>query len=311
MRIAASEQYPQTLISIFVLQTKTMSEKRLKRQVLKKKLFTKNRLVILNEDSFEEIFSLRLTLMNVFVVASVGAILIITATTFIIAFTPLREFIPGYASDELKRNATRLALKSDSLSYSVRKNEAYITSIKRILTDDLDYAKYSKDSIYATQVENQSAENKASSAEIQLRNQVALEDKYNLFEKAQPKVNNVLFAPVKGSITERFSQRNKHFAVDIALAKDTPIKAILNGSVIFADWTPSTGNVIIIRHNNGFLSVYKHAASLTKNQGEVVRTGEVIALAGSTGNESTGVHLHFELWKDGYAIDPTQFIEFE
>ena len=289
----------------------TMSEKRRKRQILKKKLFTKNRLVILNEDSFEEIFSLRLTLMNVFVVATVGAILIITTTTFIIAFTPLREFIPGYASDELKRNATQLALKSDSLSNSIRKNEAYITSIKRILTGDLDYAKFSKDSIYATQLENKPEENKASAAELELRNQVALEDKYNLFEKAQPKVSVVLFAPVKGSITEGFSLRNKHFAVDIALAKDTPIKSILNGSVIFADWTPSTGNVIIIRHNNGFLSVYKHAASLTKNQGDVVRTGEVIALAGSTGKESTGVHLHFELWKDGYAIDPTQFIEFE
>ena len=95
------------------------------------------------------------------------------------------------------------------------------------------------------------------------------------------------------------------------MAKNTPIKATLNGTVIFADWTPSTGNVIIIRHNNGFISVYKHAASLTKSQGDVVRTGEAIALAGSTGQESTGVHLHFELWKDGYAIDPTQFIEFE
>ncbi len=288
-----------------------MSEKRLKRQIIKKKLFTKNRLVILNEDSFEEIFSLRLTLMNVFVVATIGAILIITTTTFIIAFTPLREFIPGYASDELKRNATELALKSDSLSKSITKNEAYIASIKRILTGDLDYAKFSKDSIYATKSDENSEENKASKAELELRNQVAQEDKYNLFEKAQPKVSSVLFAPAKGSITEQFSLQKKHFAVDVALAKDTPIKATLNGTVVFADWTPNTGNVIIIRHNNGFLSVYKHAASLTKSQGDVVRTGEVIALAGSTGKESTGVHLHFELWKDGYAIDPTQFIEFE
>lgn len=288
-----------------------MSEKRLKRQIIKKKLFTKNRLVILNEDSFEEIFSLKLTLMNVFVVATVGAILIITTTTFIIAFTPLREFIPGYASDELKRNATELALKSDSLSNSIKKNESYIASIKKVLTGDLDYAKLNKDSIYATKSNEKVEEIKTSKAELELRDQVAQEDKYNLFEKAQPKVNSVLFSPVKGSITEGFSLKNKHFAVDVALAKNTPIKATLNGTVIFADWTPSTGNVIIIRHNNGFISAYKHAASLTKTQGDVVRTGEVIALAGSTGKESTGVHLHFELWKDGYAIDPAQFIDFE
>lgn len=288
-----------------------MSEKRLKRQIIKKKLFTKNRLVILNEDSFEEVFSLRLTLMNVFVVASIGAILIIIGTTFIIAFTPLREWIPGYASDELKRNATELALKSDSLSVAIKQNEMYLSSIKRVLTGDLDFAKLSKDSIFAAKSVESEEGLKASEAELELRDKVAREDKYNLFEKAAPKVSIVLFAPVKGSITDRFDSRKKHYAIDIAVAKDTPIKSILNGSVIFSDWTPSNGNVIIVRHNNGFLSVYKHAASLTKSQGDVVRTGEVIALAGSTGRESTGVHLHFELWKDGYAIDPTQFIEFE
>jgi murein DD-endopeptidase MepM/ murein hydrolase activator NlpD len=289
-----------------------MTTKRLKRQLLKKKLFTKNRLVILNEDSFEEIFSLKLTLMNVFVVATVGAFLIITMTTFIIAFTPLREFIPGYASDKLKRDATELALKSDSLTNAVKKNEAYIASIKKVLTGDLEFAKFNKDSIYATKTENAETEEiKPSDADLKLREAVAQEDKYNLFEKAQSKGTVVLFPPAKGSITEKFSSKSKHFAIDVALAKNTPIKAMLNGTVIFADWTPSTGNVVIIRHNNGFISVYKHAASLTKSQGDVVRTGEVIALAGSTGQESTGVHLHFELWKDGYAIDPTQFIEFE
>lgn len=289
-----------------------MSDKRHKRKLIKKKLFTKNRLVILNEDSFEEIFSLKLTLMNVFVVATIGAVLIITITTYIIAFTPLREYIPGYASNKLKKDATELALKSDSLAFALQKNETYIASIKKVLIGDLDYAKLNKDSILASKVESiPTAELQPSEADLKLREEVDEEDKYNLFEKAQSKSSIVLFAPVKGSITEKFSLKQKHFAVDIALAKNTPIKAILNGNIIFSDWTPSTGNVIIMRHANGFISVYKHAASLTKSQGDIVKTGEVIALAGSTGQESTGIHLHFELWKDGYPIDPTQFIEFE
>ena len=289
-----------------------MSEKRLKRKIIKKKLFTKNRLVILNEDTFEEVFSLRLTLMNVFVVATIGALLIIFVTTYIIAFTPLREYIPGYASTKLKRDATELALKSDSLSNALKKNEAYIASIKRVLTGDLDYAKFSKDSITATNLEPISEEDlKPTEADLLLREQVAREDKYNLFEKAKPKVSVVFFPPAKGMITEKFNPKEKHYAVDVALAKNTPIKTVLSGTVIFADWTPTTGNVVIVRHNNGFISAYKHAASLTKSQGDVVRTGEVIALAGSTGQESTGVHLHFELWKDGYPIDPSIFIAFE
>ena len=289
-----------------------MSEKRLKRKIIKKKLFTKNRLVILNEDTFEEIFSLRLTLMNVFVVATIGALLIIFITTYIIAFTPLREFIPGYASTQLKKDATELALKSDSLSFALKKNEAYIQSIKKVLTGDLEYAKFNKDSIIASISEPVSEDElKPSAADLKLREEVEREDKYNLFEKAKPKVSAVLFPPVKGMITEKFNPQKKHYAVDIALAKNTPIKATMSGKVIFADWTPNTGNVVIIRHNNGFISAYKHAASLTDSQGDAVKTGEVLALAGSTGTESTGVHLHFELWKDGYPIDPSIFIEFE
>lgn len=288
-----------------------MADKRLKRQLLKKKLFTKNRLVILNEETFEEIFSLKLTLMNVFVVATVGAVLIIFVTTYIIAFTPLREYIPGYASSKLKKEATELALKSDSLTNALKKNEAYIISIKRVLTGDVDYAQLSKDSIVASEIAT--ADDDAlspSNADLELRKQVEKEDKYNLFEQAKPRIGLVLFAPVKGSITEKYNARDKHFAVDVALAKDTPIKSIANGTVIFADWTPTNGNVAILRHNDGLISVYKHCESLTVSQGDVVRNSEVIAIAGSTGEQSTGVHLHFELWKDGYLIDPTQFIEF-
>lgn len=289
-----------------------MSEKRLKRKLLRKRLFTKNRLVILNEDSFEEIFSLKLTLMNVFVVATVGAVFLILITTYIIAFTPLREYIPGYASTKLKQEATQLALKSDSLAFSIKKNEAYLNSIKKVLTGDLEFAKLNKDSIVAADVAAIDPDDiQPSKADLKLREDVAQEDKYNVFENTSAKTSIVFFPPVKGIITERYSSKNKHFSIDVALPKNTPIKAVLSGTVIFADWTPSTGHVIILRHNNGFISVYKHSASLTKNQGDVVKTGEVIALAGSTGNQSTGVHLHFELWKDGYAIDPQNFIQFE
>lgn len=290
-----------------------MSEKkRLKRKKLKKKLFTKNRLVILNEDSFEEVFSLRLTLMNVFVVGTIGAVVLILATTYIIAFTPLREYIPGYASTKLKRDATELALKSDSLSLAIKKNDAYLRSIKRVLTGDLDVAHLSKDSIVAADANPvNDPEIQPSDADLKLREEVAKEDKYNLFEKAQFKTSIVFFAPVKGMVTEKYNARNKHFSTDIAVPKNTPIKAVLSGTVIFADWTPSTGNVIIVRHNNGFISAYKHAASLTKSQGDVVKTGEAIAMAGTSGETSTGVHLHFELWKDGYPVDPEHFISFE
>lgn len=155
-----------------------MSEKRLKRRKLHRKLFTKNRLVILNEDTFEEIFSLKLNLMNVFVVVSIGAIFLISVTTFIIAFTPLREFIPGYSTSKLKRDATELALKSDSLTIALKKNEAYIESIQKVLNGQLDYAKFNKDSILASSEDVvPQLKLSASEEEMELRKEVAKEEK--------------------------------------------------------------------------------------------------------------------------------------
>ena len=161
-----------------------MANKRLKRQLLLRKLFNKRRLVIINEDTFEETFSLKLTLMNVFVVASLGAIIITFVTTFIIAFTPLREFIPGYSSSKLKKDAMELALKSDSLSKALKRNEAYIKSIQKVLTGELEYAKFNKDSILsaADEVPSQ-VDLSPSKQELELREQIAKEEKNPLSKK--------------------------------------------------------------------------------------------------------------------------------
>lgn len=163
-----------------------MSKKRLKRRKLKENLFNKRRLIILNEDTFEETFSLKLTLMNVFVVATLGAIIIPFVTTFIIAFTPLREFIPGYSSSKLKREAMELALKSDSLSKALKRNEAYIKSIQKVLTGELEYAKFNKDSILSSADESSSqVDLSASKSELELRDQVAKEEKKSLSKKSK------------------------------------------------------------------------------------------------------------------------------
>jgi hypothetical protein len=167
-----------------------MSEKRLKRRKLRKTLFTKNRLVILNEDTFEEIFSFKLNIMNVFVAATLGAILLISFTTVIIAFTPLRELIPGYSSSKLKRDATELALKSDSLTMALKKNEAYIKSIQKVLTGELEYAKFNKDSILSTIDEAPSQlDLSPSKEEMELRNQIAKEEKNQKTNLLKQKTN--------------------------------------------------------------------------------------------------------------------------
>lgn len=130
-------------------------------------------MVILNEETFEEIFSFKLNIINVFIAATVGAIFLISVTSYIIAFTPLREYIPGYASTQLKKDAIVLGLKSDSLEFALKKNDAYIQSVKKVLTGDLEYAKVNKDSIMASEYVDPSEYNfEASKEELELRKQV-------------------------------------------------------------------------------------------------------------------------------------------
>ena len=289
-----------------------MTNKKKDKKNFARKLLHKYRLVILNEDTFEERFAIKLTRLNVFVLMSISAIFLIVATTVLIAFTPLREYIPGYSSTALKRKATQLSYKTDSLQQVITMNAQYFESIKRVLKGDVSEVDFNKDSIIeAAELDVNSINLNPSKEDSLLREKVDKEDKYNLFESAISKVNFVLFPPVNGTISDGYNVENKHFAVDVVVAKDTPVKATADGTVILSEWTTQTGYVIIIDHGNGLISAYKHNASLTKEQGELVKAGEVIAISGNTGELTTGPHLHFELWSNGYPIDPTTFIDFE
>lgn len=279
---------------------------------LAQKLLHKYRLVILNEDTFEEKLSFRLTRLNVFVVVTLSAILLIAGTTVLIAFTGLREYIPGYSSTELQQRAVTLAYKADSLQLEVELNNQYLNSIKRVLTGDVKPAEINKDSLLQAQRLNPEELNlRPSRADTLLREVVQQEDKYNLLETATSRANYALFPPLKGPFSEGFNIKDRHFGVDIVASHNAPVKSVADGTVIFAGWTAETGNVIILEHSYGLISIYKHNSSLTKEQGERVLRGEVIATAGSTGEYSTGPHLHFELWSEGQPVNPTDFIDFE
>ena len=286
--------------------------KKKKEKKFSKKLLHKYRLVILNEDTFEERFAIKLTRLNVFVIVALSSILLVSGTILLIAFTSLREFIPGYSSTALKRQATALNYKTDSLQQVIALNEQYYTSIKRVLTGDVKTVEFNRDSLIdAAKKELGDLNIAPNKADSLLREKVDKEDKYNLFESAISSSNFVLFPPVHGTISEGYNVEEKHYAVDVVIAKDTPVKATADGTVIFAEWTTDTGYVVIIEHSYELVSVYKHNGSVTKQQGDLVKAGEVIAMAGNTGEFTTGPHLHFELWNRGYPVNPTNFIDFK
>ena len=287
-----------------------MEDKLPLRKKIYKKLLSRYRLVIVNETTFEEQLNFRISRLNVIFAATLGLAGLLAITFLLLSLTPLKEFIPGKASSELNKTAVENRYKLDSITVLYQQQTNFLDRIQKVLVGDLDFEdldsidwsekpKTAKNQLVAT--------NKEDSL---LREIVAKEDKYNPIETQGNRTLDLLFPPAKGNLSQTYLPEEKHYAVDVVLAPDSPIKSIAEGIVIFAEWTAETGYVIMIEHPYGLLSVYKHNASLMRSQGDTVKAGEIIATAGSTGEYSTGYHLHFEMWMDGYPMNPTHFIDF-
>jgi len=290
----------------------SMAKKVKKKRELKKKLLHKYRLVILNENTFEEKISFKLSRLNVFVTGTLCIIGLIGMTILLIAFTPLREYIPGYSSTRLKKQATELTYETDSLVRVLGNTNNYLENIRMVLKGDIENNQINRDSLRERfKLDPSSVDLTPIKQDSLLRAEVELEDKYNLFDRSTIGSNLSLFPPISGTLSQNFDIEKKHYAVDVVAPRDTPVKATADGIVIFAEWTADTGHVIILKHDNGILSVYKHNGSLNKAQGDAVRSGEVIAAVGNTGELTTGPHLHFELWQNGTPMNPLNFVDFK
>jgi murein DD-endopeptidase MepM/ murein hydrolase activator NlpD len=289
-----------------------MAKSKKKKVKLKQRLTNKYRLVVLNEHTFEERFALKLSRLNVYIFGGLFSVILILATIVLIAFTPIRGYIPGYSSVKLKTDARKLTLASDSLQNRLAVLENYTKSIKSILTGEVtsdDIIDSIQELSKRTQVD-QSTLN-ASKQDSIFREKIESRDRFPLSDQLLNKVKIVFFAPISGTISQSFNSENKHFAIDVVAKTGTPVKAVADGTVIFSEWTTETGYVIILKHTNNFISVYKHNGILLKQQGDQVQSGEAIASIGSSGELTTGPHLHFELWSDGYAVNPANYIDFE
>ncbi|MEX6626514.1 M23 family metallopeptidase [Tenacibaculum salmonis] len=282
-----------------------------KKRKLKQKLVDKYRLVILNEDTFQEKFSLKLSRLNVFVFGGIFSILLIVFTTLLIAFTGLREYIPGYSSSSLKRKATRLIYQTDSLKTRLAVIERFTKALRPVLTGEISPDKIDSIKIDAQNIAIDTRKLAATKEDSLFREKIEGKDRFPLSESAEGRAKVVFFSPLTGNISQVFNTNDKHYAIDIVAKKGTPVKVIADGTVILAEWTAETGYVIMIQHPDEFISVYKHNGQLLKQQGELVKSGEAIASVGSTGELSTGPHLHFELWNNGFPVNPTDYIDFQ
>jgi murein DD-endopeptidase MepM/ murein hydrolase activator NlpD len=269
------------------------------------------RLVVMNDDTFEENFSLRLSPLGLFILLSAVTIIMTVIVTSIIAFTPIREYIPGYADVGMRRELIRLKLNADSLELALTEQNAFFQNVGNVLKGN---------------IKNDSTQNKpdkskdyskidlnASKKEEALKKSIESQDKYSLTYETESKggiSNFFFFTPIKGMVTEQFKSREQHYGVDIVGPENESVKATLDGTVILSTWSSEAGYTITLQHSNNLISVYKHNSVLLKKVGDYVKAGEAIAIIGNSGEHTTGPHLHFELWYNGKAMNPQDYMVF-
>jgi murein DD-endopeptidase MepM/ murein hydrolase activator NlpD len=288
-----------------------------KKKSFMSRLRNKYRLVIMNDETLEERLTFRLSRLNVFVVLGTLTIILIILTSILIAFTPLREYIPGYTNVGLQKKLYEMQIKTDSIEKGLKKRDIFIQNMKDVMNGkDLSTdVPLTKDTLH----KYNNIKLKKSPEDSLLRAEMENQGKYNLYrfensenirQKNQSIGKVLFFVPLKGVITNEFNPSQNHYGVDIVSKQNEAIKCVLDGTVILSNWTLETGYTIAIQHQQNIVSVYKHNSALLKKEGDFVKAGDPIAIIGQTGELTTGPHLHFELWSDGNPVNPKDYINF-
>ncbi len=277
-----------------------------------KRIFNDYKVVVSSEDTFEEKLSFRANKINAFIIVLLYSIILIAFTISIVFFTQLREMVPGYSSSDLLNRAIYLTKKTDSLEQQIALNNKFYKSIEDVLSGNVDeFILRDELSIDSNLINSDIFTIPPNLQDSLLRKYVENEDKFNLTNNELIIENKMFFSPIKGEITQSFNFNENHYAIDIAADIGTPVKSVLDGKIIFSEWSLETGYVVVIDHGENIISVYKHNSKILKEQNDFVQAGEVIAYSGNQGNLSSGPHLHFELWKNGTPINPEPLLNFK
>ena len=272
----------------------------------------KYKLSVINETSYEEVFNFRLSQLHVLTALSVLAVILVVLTILLIAFTGLREIIPGYPDGNMRQMIAQNALRVDSLENELLKRDRFFKSIRLVLNGG-DTTSLERSREDTARYRNDTIRFQISEQENEFRAAIEERERFNLSlgMKEQNHDYYHFFPPVEGIVTQSFDEKKRHYGTDIVAKANAKVAAVLDGVVIFTDWTVKTGYVIQVQHTNDLISVYKHNSILLKKQGDYVRAGEVLGVVGNTGEESSGPHLHFELWRAGNPLNPENFIKFK
>ena len=279
-----------------------MAKKRWKQ--IRKELLHKYRVVLVDTQTFAERFSFTLSGFNVFLAAGTSVVVLVGMTLFLIAYTPLREYIPGYASTKLRREALHLSTQVESLESVVNYHEKQWSTVRLLLTNEP-----LPDSVVSEAPSAQADPNKLkpTPSEEKFREQQEKQDQYRLTRQPNAQTKASLLPPVAGTLVEKYAPARGHLGVDWSVSTGTTVKCALDGTVVQADWSPDLGHFLWVQHANNTLTFYSQNAQVLKKRGARVRAGEALAISGK-GLKNTSATVHFELWMNGQPVNPLVYL---
>lgn len=282
-----------------------------KRHRFWKQLHVKYKVSIINESTLGEIWKFRASKFMVGLAFSLLVTVVIIISSVVIILTPIRNYLPGYLDSEVRAEATRAAIRTDSIERELATYQIYYSNLMGVFEGKVDSIDLVKSDTLLIAEDHQGLD--AMESEKKYNSKFEEEEKYNLSAAtADGNLQETItfFRPVKGLVSDKFNPNIRHYGVDLVAAPKESVMAVMEGTVVFSGYDPEVGYVIQLQHKNGFISVYKHNAILLKKMGDRVKAGEAIAIVGNTGKLSTGAHLHFELWEKGTPVNPELYISF-
>lgn len=271
-------------------------------------------LIIRNEENLTEKLFFRFSYAKLISLSTILFIMLVVCSLALATTILARWLNPAHIEQENKKKIIQLSIEVEALEKQTNQQKDFITLLQSIITGkELTTEQLSKNNQEQTkEIASPYASEQLTTANSLLRDELEGSDpSLAIYSKSSNDLQELfLFPPINGMVTTPFKHKMRHYGVNIVAKANEPIKSVADGVVIFSSWTVGSGGVIVIQHNKGLLSVYKHNASLLKEVGNFVEAGEVIAIIGTSEERSTAPHLYFELWYGGRAINPEHFIIF-
>jgi len=293
--------------------------------VLKENWNIKFRLVIKNEDTHQERWSLPLTPKKTVILVICSILILTMLTTLLIAFTPLRYYIPGYTNPQDLQNYQEVAARMKSLEKEYMINQEYMKMLGHILNEDaineqddvsveeLNKAALEKENISVEEMDKRKQAYETLDEEVEMIYAKISEMSSNagVSIPLTQRINNKLplfLPPVYGIVISEFDITQKKYGIMIKNAKNAIVNSVADGTVIYSGIDPKNGNTIVIQHSGNIITLYKNNQSLLKTTGSKVKAGEPVAKMGNTTPHSQDGILIFEIWYNGIPVNPLDYI---